>query len=101
MEKPGWPRGHTLKVRVTPEERAQIERLAAATSLPVATYLRTLGLAFEPKSTVDADSVLALLKLGGDLLDRPGDGAPIEDVRTLLHSIGELRDLIADKVAAL
>jgi hypothetical protein len=112
MEKPGWPRGHTLKVRVTPEERTEIERLAAATGLPVATYLRNLGLTFEPKFTLDAKNVLELLKLGGDLgrlggllklwlSDRPGEGAPVEDVRALLHSIGELRDQIADKVAAL
>jgi hypothetical protein len=107
------PRGkRPINVWVTADERQRIERLAAATSLPVSVYLRTLGLAFEPKSTLDADSVLALLKLGGDLgrlggllklwlVDRPGDGAPIEDVRALLHSIGELRDQIADKVAAL
>jgi hypothetical protein len=112
MEKPGWPRGHALKVRVTPEERTEIERLAAATGLPVATYLRNLGLTFEPKSTLDAKNVLELLKLGGDLgrlggllklwlSDRPGEGAAVEDVRALLHLIGELRDQIADKVAAL
>jgi hypothetical protein len=111
MEKPGWPRGHTLKVRVTPEERQQIERLAAATSLPVATYLRTLGLGYEPRSTLDASRVGDLLKACGDLgrlggllklwlTDRPGEGAAVEDVRALLHSIGELRDQIVEKVAA-
>jgi hypothetical protein len=84
------PRGkRPINVWVTADERQRIERLAAATSLPVSVYLRTLGLAFEPKSTLDADSVLALLKLGGDLgrlggllklwlVDRPGDGAPID-----------------------
>jgi hypothetical protein len=67
MTKPAWPRGHTLKVRVTPQERAEIERLAAATRLPVATFLRNLGLGYVPKSTLDAQHVRDLLKLGGDI----------------------------------
>jgi hypothetical protein len=107
------PRGkRPINVWVTAEERAEIEGLATAASLPVSVYLRTLGLGFEPRSTLDGKRVLELLKLGGDLgrlggllklwlTDRPGEGAAVEDVRALLHSIGEVRDQIADKVAAL
>jgi hypothetical protein len=107
------PRGkRPINVWVTADERQRIERLAAATSLPVSVYLRTLGLGYEPKSTLDVERVGDLLKACGDLgrlggllklwlVDRPGEGAAIEDVRALLHSIGELRDQIADKVAAL
>jgi hypothetical protein len=107
------PRGkRPFKVWVTPAERAQIERLAEATGLSSSTYLRSLGLGYEPKSTLDARNILELLKLGGDLgrlggllklwlTDRPGEGVVVEDVRALLHSVGELRDQIADKVAAL
>ena len=106
------PRGkRPFKVWVTPAERAEIERLAAATRLPVSTYLRTLGLGYEPKSLLDAERVADLLKACGDLgrlggllklwlSERPGEGAAVEDVRALLHSIGELRDQIVDKVAA-
>lgn len=107
------PRGkRPINVWVTADERQQIERLAAATSLPVSVYLRTLGLGYEPKSTLDADSVLELLKLGGDLgrlggllklwlVDRPGEGVAAEEVRVLFHSMNELRGKIADKVAAI
>ena len=112
MTKPAWPRGHTLKVRVTPQERAEIERLAAATRLPVATFLRNLGLAYVPKSTLDAQHVRDLLKLGGDigrlggllklwLVEQPGKGASETDVRALLNQLGDLRGQIADKVAGL
>jgi hypothetical protein len=106
------PRGkRPINVWVTADERQRIERLAAATSLPVSVYLRTLGLGYEPKSTLDVERVGDLLKACGDLgrlggllklwlVDRPGEGAAIEDVRALLHSIGELRDQIVDKVAA-
>jgi hypothetical protein len=106
------PRGkRPINVWVTADERQRIERLAAATSLPVSVYLRTLGLGYEPKSTLDAERVGDLLKACGDLgrlggllklwlVDRPGDGAPVEDVRALLQSIGDLRDQIVDKVAS-
>jgi hypothetical protein len=106
------PRGkRPINVWVTAEERAQIERLAAATSLPVSVYLRTLGLGYEPKSLLDAERVGELLRACGDLgrlggllklwlSERPGQGASQVEIRTLLHSIGELRDQIVDKVAA-
>jgi hypothetical protein len=106
------PRGKSpFKVWVTPEEKARIERLAAASGLSASTYLRTLGLGHEPKSLFDAECVGDLLKACGDLgrlggllklwlSERPGEGAPVEDVRALLHSIGELRDQIVEKVAA-
>jgi hypothetical protein len=57
------PRGkRPINVWVTADERQQIERLAAAASLPVSVYLRTLGLGYEPKSTLDAARVGELLK---------------------------------------
>jgi hypothetical protein len=34
------------------------------------------------------------------LVERPGEGAPETDVRRLLNQIGELREQIVDKVAA-
>jgi hypothetical protein len=99
-------------VWVTPEEKADIERLAATTGLSVSTYLRTLGLGYEPKSILDAEHILGLLKIGGDLgrlggllklwlVDRPGEGVAAEEVRVLFHSMNELRGEIADKVAAI
>jgi hypothetical protein len=106
------PRGkRPFKVWVTPAERAEIERLASTTGQSVSSYLRTLGLGYEPKSLLDAERVGELLKACGDLgrlggllklwlSERPGEGAAVEDVRTLLHAIGELRDQIVDKVAA-
>jgi hypothetical protein len=106
------PRGkRPINVWVTTEERKQIERRAGATSLPVSVYLRKLGLGFEPKSTLDAERVGDLMKACGDLgrlggllklwlAERAGEGAPEADVRALLHSIGELRDQIVERVAA-
>ena len=105
------PRGkRPFYVWVTSEERAKIERLAAATSLSASCYLRTLGLAYQPKSTLDAERVGELLKACGDLgrlggllklwlAERPGQGVPETDVRHLLDQIQELRGQIVEKVA--
>src|ERR1700756_913501 len=93
------PRGkRPFNVWVTPEERATIERLAATTGLSVSAYLRTLGLAYEPKSILDAKSVRDLLKACGDLgrlggllklwlVEKPGQGASVAEIRQLLEQI--------------
>ncbi len=87
-----------LKVLVTPAERAEIAKRAGAVRLPVSSYLRELGLGYRPKSTLDQEAVLALLKVNADqgrlggllklwLTTRAGDGAPVGSVRALLHKI--------------
>ncbi len=87
-----------LKVLVTPAERAEIAKRAGAVRLPVSSYLRELGLGYRPKSTLDHEAVLALLKVNADqgrlggllklwLTTRAGDGAPVGSVRALLHKI--------------
>ena len=107
------PRGkRPFNVWVTPEERATIERRATSTGLSASAYLRNLGLAYQPKSILDAERVGELLKACGDLgrlggllklwlVERPGQGAPEADIRQLLLQIGELREQIVDKVAAI
>jgi hypothetical protein len=106
------PRGkRPLYVWVTPEERAEIERLAASAGLAVSVYLRTLGLAYEPKSILDAKNVRDLLKACGDLgrlggllklwlVEKPGQGASVVEIRQLLEQIQEAREAIVEKVAA-
>jgi hypothetical protein len=87
-----------LKVVVSTAERAAIIERAKACDLSVSAYLRTLGTGFEPKSTLDNQSISHLLKaladlgrLGGLLKlwlsERPGQGASTIDVRRLLRQI--------------
>jgi hypothetical protein len=75
-------------------------------------YLKTLGLAYEPKSVLDAERVGDLLKACGNLgrlggvlklwlVEKPGQGASEEEVRHLLEQIQEAREAIVDKVAAI
>lgn len=107
------PRGKKpFYVWVTPEERAAIEKNAAATNLSASAYLRTLGLGYQPKSLLDVKHVLELVKLGGDmgrlggllkmwLVETPGRGAPVADVQEVLREVMELRREIGNKVVAL
>ena len=97
------------KVSLSPAEKAAIEEHARATSRSFSGLLRDLALSFEPKSTLDQQAVLALVKINADqgrlggllklwLTERPGQGASTADVRRLLQQIeeaqAELRRLV-------
>lgn len=63
---------HTKRKKIIPvcvndEEKSIIEsRANDVASRSVSSYLRTLGLGYEPKSTLDNQAVLKLLKINGD-----------------------------------
>lgn len=56
-----------VMVRMTPQEWESIEALADTCSLSVPEFMRQMALGFQPKSTQDADHILAVAKLAGDL----------------------------------
>jgi hypothetical protein len=91
-------RRRRLKVSVTEAERDRIIELAALTRLSTSAYLRSLGVGWVPRSTLDHQAVLALAKVNADqgrlggllklwLSERPGQGASTLDVRRLLGEI--------------
>lgn len=109
MEHPKRIREPVIKVVASAAERAEIKRLADAARLPLSAYLRTLGLNWQPKSTLDHQAVLALAKVNADqgrlggllklwLSERPNQGAPATEVRRLLKEIedaqAEIQSLI-------
>lgn len=61
------PRGKPIKVWVTEDERADIERLAASANLSLSAYLRTAGLNQRVRSIIDIEAVTELAKVNGDL----------------------------------
>ncbi len=100
-----WP----MKVFVTEEERSRIEARAQASGLSVSAFLRAAGLGHPIRSTLDYAAVTELAKVNGDqgrlggllklwLVDRPGQGAPMMEVRRLLKRIGELQGRLAEVV---
>jgi hypothetical protein len=62
------PRGKPIKVWVTEDERADIERLAASANLSLSAYLRAAGLNQRVRSIIDTEAVTELAKVNGDLV---------------------------------
>ena len=60
-------RAQQIHVPVLPAEAIEIKKNAAMCGMPVATYLRKLGLNYKPTSLVDAETVPVLIKVNADL----------------------------------
>ncbi|HDR9248626.1 MULTISPECIES: conjugal transfer transcriptional regulator TraJ [Burkholderiaceae] len=56
-----------IKVYCLPDERAEIETLAAASGNSASTYLRLVGLGYRVEGIVDAEQVRELVRVNGDL----------------------------------
>src|SRR5436305_431567 len=66
-KQPSRQRIHHLRVPVLLAEKTAIQQHAVNCGLSVSAYLRNLGLHYKPKSIVDADAVMELVKVNGDL----------------------------------
>jgi hypothetical protein len=75
-----------VKLYVSAEEHGRLLQQAQSCDLTLSVYLRTLGMGYEPKSTMDAQAILSLIKVNADqrrlggllklwLSERPGEGA--------------------------
>jgi hypothetical protein len=98
-----------IKVLVTDSERDAIERGASAVAMPPSTYLRNLGVGHLPKSTLDQQSVLALMKVNADqgrlgglfkLWLSGGDNKATLtiDIRKLLKEIEDTQKMLRDLI---
>jgi hypothetical protein len=56
-----------LRVPVLPDEEAAIKRMAASAGLPVAAYLRNVGLGYQVRGILDNKRVEELARINGDL----------------------------------
>lgn len=56
-----------IKVRVNQQELDEITKAAGSCDLKPSTFLRELGLGYEPKSTIDIQAFEKLAQLHGDL----------------------------------
>jgi hypothetical protein len=55
-----------IKVHCLPDEKAKIEARAKSCSMSVSHFLRARGMGFRPKSILDADAVMELVKVNAD-----------------------------------
>lgn len=96
-----------LLVTVNDEERATIKAAASAARLSVSAYLRALGLGHQPKSLLDQQAVLNLLRVSGDLgrlggllkwrLTERGEGVDVQDVRAILDKIEATQAVVREQ----
>jgi hypothetical protein len=97
-EKKPTRKGSTpIVVRVTPDEKAEIDSLARQTGQSTSAYLRLLGQGYVPKSIVDHGKVIELARINGDL-GRLGGLIKLwlsNDVRTAQFGEGTLRAVLA------
>jgi hypothetical protein len=56
-----------LRVPVLPDEEAAIKKMAASAGLPVAAYLRNVGLGYQVRGILDNKRVEELARINGDL----------------------------------
>lgn len=91
-------RNRPIKVYISDEDRASIERLAKQTQLSLSDYLRRVGLGYKPRSVYDLDVGLELAKLNGDLgrlggllknliANNPGTYLSNHEIQNLLEEI--------------
>lgn len=99
-----------LRVYLSPQERQLILARANECRLPPSTYLRRIGLGYQPKSSIDRDSVREMIKVNADqgrlggllklwLVDKPGNGASIARVRSVLNQIESSQMLLSKLIA--
>jgi len=101
-----------IMVRVSPGEKLAIREQSSRYSLSAPAYLRSLGLGFEPKSTMDQQVIDRLSKLHGDLgrvggllkLSLNNSTTSLEhhqSIRELINRLSELRLEIKETVSRL
>jgi hypothetical protein len=86
-----------IYVWVTPEEKAVIMSLAKQTGRSMSAYLRLLGQGYTPKSIIDNEQVLELVRINGDL-GRLGGLLKLwltHDVRTAQYGESTIRGVLA------
>lgn len=106
-EQPKLPRrrGKPIEVWVNDEEKAVITERAASVGLSRSGFLRALGLNHPIRSTADSDAVTEMMRINGDLgrlggllkhwlSERPGAGAPVAEVRSVLREIQDQQQLL-------
>ena len=94
--KPTRKAGRHLRVPVLPDEEAEIKRLAASVGLPVAAYLRNVGLGYQVPGILDNKRVEELARINGDL-GRLGGLLKLwltDDVRTAKFGEATVRALL-------
>lgn len=66
-EKPARRQRTHIKIWCDPEEKAKIEALAESVGESASSYLRLVGLGYQPRSMIDREQARELVRVNGDL----------------------------------
>lgn len=103
------PRGKRIDVWVTEDELRAIDENAALVRQSRSSFLRNLGMGYQPASTFDREAIREMVKLHADqgrlggllklwLSEKPAEGAKMSSVRNVLHQIESLQQQLAKLV---
>ncbi|OQX14057.1 MAG: hypothetical protein BWK73_10380 [Thiothrix lacustris] len=102
-----------VMVRMTPEEREEIAALAATCSLSVPEFMRRMALSYTPKSTLDAQAIIEMAKINGDIgrvvgllklwlsTEAKKNEAFTHNIPKIVNELKELKDLLRQKAMQL
>lgn len=100
------PRRHRVEVWCDEDEIKSIKANADLCQQSGSEFLRNLGQGYQPKSAFDREAIRELAKINGDqgrlggllklwLSEKPSEGAPVKNVRSLLQQIESLQMMMA------
>jgi hypothetical protein len=103
------PNRKVIKIYVTEDEYQQICAKAAQARLSQSSYVRAISLGIEPKSKVDKEAVLALLRVNQDIsrlgnlfkLAVDQEALSENEAQKMISSITEMKKELMDKARAL
>jgi hypothetical protein len=102
------PNRKVIKIYVTEDEYQQICAKAAQARLSHSSYVRAISLGIEPKSKVDQEAILALLRVNqdlarlGNLFKLAVDQAALDvNERGLIVSINQMKEEVMKQVRTL
>jgi hypothetical protein len=98
-----------LTVYVTDDEHEEIKRTASLAQKSVSEFVKMLALGFEPKSKIDQEAVLALMKVNADLgrlggllkLGLVDQNLDRNQANALLNEISAAMRLVVDRAESL
>ncbi len=98
-----------IKSYVTPDEYKSVAKIAAQTHLSISEFIRRVCLGHEPKSKIDQEAVLGIIKVSADLgrlggllkLALSEEAISRQEGNTLLDEIRATKRQLDEKITAL
>ena len=101
------PKKEKIELRVTPEDKKQLKKLAKAHAMSLSEYLRQAGLMQEIKSRTEIETTLELAKMNadqarlGNMLKLAIDSENEEEIEKLIAEVRRTQKVIRETLGAI